>query len=141
MAPDIGGEDLLEFLLLAAFLILLLPPLVATITGVVCGFTMPRGIAMWGGAIGLGLGVVGVIINVAGLFFLLIYLNFDPWEWALSNFCPEHREWWTLDRDSFCIRALKWSGEVFWVGISLITPIAAGAGTWWLCRRRSTNQR
>ena len=135
-------DGLLAGLLLAAFLILLLPPLVAATTGIVCGFTMPGGKAWWGGAVGLGLGLAGAIINIAGLSLVSFgYLYFDPWNWAMENFCPQDRYWYNLDYDSTCSRALRWADEVFWIGISLITPATAAAGSWWLCRRRSIGRR
>ena len=145
MAPDFGGDDLLAFLLLAAFLIFLLPPMVSTITGIACGMALPNGSAGWGGFVGLGLGVSGIAINIAGLFllvfFLLPYTSFSGAELAREIFCPDDRYLHNLDRDSICRRALRWAPEVFWIGISLVTPAAAAVGTWWLCRRRSIGQR
>ena len=135
-------DSLWAGLLLAAFFILLLPPLVATVTGIVCGLTILGGKAWWGGAVGLALGLAGAIINIAGLSLILFgYLYFDPRDWALENLCPKDRYWYNLDHDSTCRRALKWADEVFWVGISFITPAVAAAGTWWLCRRRSMGRR
>ena len=145
MVPDIGGDGLIGFLLLVAFLILVLPPLVATITGIVCGNAMPGLPAGWGPLVGLGPGVAGTVINIAGLIFLLNFVDVNPEGWAREIFCrrPFYTLYGSSTRNIICTSAVEWAPEpiVFWIGISLVTPAAAAMGTWWLCRRRSINQR
>ena len=140
--PSVDTDGLLASLLLAAFFILLLPPAVAAITGIGCGIALPGGQAGWGGFVGLGLGMAGVAINITGLFFmwffLLPYISFSEAELARELFCPDHvRDLYVLERNSICRIAVRRSAELFWIGISPITPAAAAAGTWWLCRRQS----
>ena len=134
-------DGLLELLLLAAFLIFLLPPIVATITGIACGMAFPNGSAGWGIAVGLGLGVAGTVINIAGLILLTGFLNVDPADWAQEIFCEKPLHLINNRHNSFCYPAMRWTPRVFWIGISLVTPAAAAMGTWWLCRRRSISQR
>ena len=127
-------DGLPAMLLLAAFLILLLPPMVATIAGITSANYMPGGSVVWGAAVGLGLGVAATAINIVGLFFL----PFAPEVWAREILCPENMSPQDLiDRDSVCSKAVRWAERGFWIGISLIAPTAAAGGTWWLCRRRS----
>ena len=133
-------DGLLEWLLLVVFLIFLLPPLSATITGIACGIALPNGSAGWGIVVGLGLGVAGVAINIAGLL-LLAFVDVDPEGWAREIFCrqPFYTLYGSSTRNIICTKAVEWAPDpaVFWIGISLVTPAAAAAGTWWLCRRRN----
>ena len=134
-------DGLLELLLLAAFLIFLLPPLASTITGIVCGNAMPGVSTEWVPLPGLGLGIAGVDINIAGLL-LLAFVDVDPEGWAREIFCrqPFYTLYGSSTRNIICTNAVEWAPDpaVFWIGISLVTPAAAAAGTWWLCRRRNT---
>ena len=134
-------DGLLELLLLAIFLILLLPPLASTITGIASGMALPNGSAIWGVAFGLGLGVAGTAINVAGLVVLIGFLDVDPTDWAQEIFCEKPLHLINNRHNSFCYPAMRWAPRMFWVGISLVTPAAAAVGTWWLCRRRSMSRR
>ena len=138
-------DGLLEWLLLVSFLIFLLPPLSATITGIACGIALPNGSAGWGITVGLGLGVAGTVINIAGLLFLLNFVDVDLENWARGIFCrqPFYTLYGSSTRNIICTTAVEWAPdpEVFWIGISLVTPAAAAAGTWWLCRRRNMTQR
>ena len=137
----IDTDGLLELLILAAFLIFLLPPLVATVTGIVCVNAMPGLPRVWGPLAGLGLGIVGIAVNIAGLLLLLILVNVEPADWAQEIFCEKPLHLINNRHNSFCYPAMRWAPRVFWIGISLITPAAAAVGTWWLCRRRSVAQR
>lgn len=134
-------DGLPAILLVAAFLILLLPPLVSTITGIMCGMIPPKGSAGWGIAVGLGLGFAGIVINMAGLIVLIGFLDVDPTYWAREIFCEKPLHLINNRHNSFCYPAMRWAPRVFWIGISLATPATAAVGTWWLCRRRSINQR
>lgn len=140
MMIEIDAGDLIRFLLLVGFLVLLLPPLASTLTGIVCSNFMPGVSAGWGIGVGLALGVSGVVANIAGLLFLLAFVNVDPEDWAREIFCrqPFYTLYGNDSRNFVCISAVKWApgAEAFWYGISLITPTAASLGTWWLCRRR-----
>jgi hypothetical protein len=140
MMTDTDG--LVELLLLAAFLICLLPPLVSTVTGIACGMALPNGSAGWGVAFGLGLGVAGAVINIAGLIVLIGFLDVDPTHWAQEIFCEKPLHLINNRHNSYCYPAMTWAPRIFWIGISLVTPAAAAAaGTWWLCRWRSMNLR
>ena len=143
LSQVIGTEDssldsLLAFVLMAGFLALLLPPLAAAASGIVSGLRMKVGDPGWGATAGLGLGVVRAIINVV-VVFSLGYWYGAPWDWAKDIFCPQNEHWYYLDYDSTCRKAMRWADEGFWIGISLATPSAAAAGTWWLCHRRRRN--
>ena len=144
LSQVIGTEEssldgLLGFVLMAGFLALLLPPLTAAATGMVSGLKMKGGDPGWGANAGLGLGVAGAIINIAGLFSFGYWYG-DPWDLARDIFCPQTEHWSTLDYDTTCRRALKWADKEFWVGISLLTPSASAAATWWLCHRRQSRR-